>query len=132
MRANRPEELPVVFRHHLNAGDVAGLMAHYYAPDAIYAPVPGVVLSGAELEASIARLVSLGAPIDVTVRHVLDGGDVALLVVDWSIPGAGMSGTATDVASRQPDGTWKCVIDNPHGGRVSVDLRPDVAAVLSG
>ena len=132
MHANRPEELPLVFRHHLNAGDAAGLMTHYYAPDAIYSPVPGVVLSGTELEASIARLVSLRAPIDVTVRHVLDGGEVALLVVDWSIPGAGMSGTATDVARRQADGRWKCAIDNPHGGAISVDLRPDVAAALSG
>jgi len=132
MQAGRPEELPLVFRDHLNAGDVAGLMADYYAPDAIYSPVPGVVLSGAELEASIARLVSLQSPIEVTVRHVLEGAETALLVVDWTIPGAEMSGTATDVARRQPDGTWRCVIDNPHGGAVSVDLRPDVADVLSG
>ena len=130
MDADRPEELPLVFRHHLNAGDVQGLTTHYYAPDAIYSPVPGVVLSGAELEASIARLVSLRAPIEVTVRHVLEGGDTALLVVDWTIPDAGMSGTATDVVRRQPDGTWKCVIDNPHGGAISVDLRPEVAAAL--
>jgi ketosteroid isomerase-like protein len=132
VRANRPEELPLVFRHHLNAGDVAGLMEHYYAPDAVYSPVPGVVLSGAALEASIGRLVSLAAPIDVTVRHVLDGGQTALLVVDWVIPDAGMSGTATDVATRQPDGAWRCVIDNPHGGAVSVDLPPEVAAILAG
>jgi len=71
-------------------------------------------------------------PIEVTVRHVLEGAETALLVVDWTIPGAEMSGTATDVARRQPDGTWRCVIDNPHGGAVSVDLRPDVADVLSG
>lgn len=132
MHANRPEELPLVFRHHLNAGDVAGLIADYYAPDAIYSPVPGVVLSGAELEASIARLASLRAPIEVSVRHALEGGDTALLVIDWSIPAAGMSGTATDVARRQADGSWKCVIDNPHGGAVSVDLRPEVAGVLAG
>jgi ketosteroid isomerase-like protein len=132
VRANRPEELPLVFRHHLNAGDLAGLLTQYYAPDAVYSPVPGVLLSGAELEASIARLVSLQAPIEVTVRHVLEGGDTALLVIDWTIPDAGMSGTATDVARRQPDGTWKCVIDNPHGGAVSVELRPDVAAALGG
>ena len=66
------------------------------------------------------------------VRHVLESGDTALLVVDWEIPQAGMSGTATDVARRQPDGTWRCVIDNPHGGARTLDLRPEIAAALAG
>ena len=37
-------------------------------------------------------------------------------VVDWAIPAIGFTGTATDVAQLQSDGSWKCVIDNPHGG----------------
>jgi ketosteroid isomerase-like protein len=132
VEARRPEELPLVFRHYLNAGDVAGLMAQYYAPDATYSPVPGVVLSGAEVEPSIARLAALAMPIDVTVRHVLQSADTALLVVDWAIPDAGMTGTATDVARLQGDGTWKCVIDNPHGGARSVDLPDEIATALAG
>jgi ketosteroid isomerase-like protein len=132
MEARRPEELPLVFRDHLNAGNVAGLMADYYAPEATYAPIPGVVLTGVEVEAAIGRLAALGAPITVTVRHVLERDDTALLVVDWELPDAGMSGTATDVARRRPDGTWRCVIDNPHGGARTVDLPPDVEAALAG
>jgi ketosteroid isomerase-like protein len=131
--ARSPEELPLVFSRHLNAGDVAGLMAHYYASDPTYAPVPGVVLSGAAaVEASIAKLAALGAPIDVDVRQVLVTGDTALLVVDWEIPAAGLSGTATDVARRQADGTWKCVIDNPHGGARTVEMPDATAAALGG
>jgi ketosteroid isomerase-like protein len=132
VEARQPDELPLVFRDHLNAGDVAGLMTHYYAPEATYSPVPGVVLTGAEVEPAIARLAALGMPIEVTVRHVLRNGDTALLVVDWSIPDAGMTGTATDVARLQADGTWKCVIDNPHGGVRSVDLPDEIAAALAG
>jgi len=132
VQARRPEELPLVFQHHLNAGDLAGLMADYYAAEVAYAPVPGVILSGADVEASIARLVGLGMPIEVTVRHVLENGDTALIVLDWQIVAAGMTGTATDVARRQPDGTWKCVIDNPHGGAHGVDLRAEIAAALAG
>ena len=113
--ARRPGELPLVFRDCLNAGDVPGLMTYYYAPKATYSPVPGVVLTGSEVEPAITRLAALGAPIEVTVRHVLQAGDTALLVVDWTIPDADMTGTATDVARLQADGTWKCVIDNPHG-----------------
>jgi ketosteroid isomerase-like protein len=107
-------------------------MANYYAPEPMYSPVPGVVLRGAEVEPAIARLAALGMPIEVTVRHMLESGDTALLVVDWNIPDAGMTGTATDVARLQPDGTWKCVIDNPHGGARSVDLPDTIAAALSG
>jgi len=132
VQARRPEELPLVFQHYLNAGDLEGLMASYYAAVVTYAPAPGVVLSGADVEPAIGRLVALGMPIEVTVRHVLESGDTALIVVDWSIPDARMSGTATDVARRQPDGTWKCVIDNPHGGARSVDLPADIAAALAG
>jgi ketosteroid isomerase-like protein len=130
--AYAPGELPLVFRDHFNAGNSAGLMTDYYAPEATYSPVPGVVLSGDEVEPSIARLAALGMPIEVTVRHVLQSGDTALLVVDWAIPDAGMTGTATDVARLQADGTWKCVIDNPHGGARSVDLPDEIAAALAG
>jgi ketosteroid isomerase-like protein len=132
VQARRPEELPLLFQHFLNAGDLSGLMASYYAPLATYAPVPGVVVSDADVESAIGRLVALGMAIEVDVRHVLEAGDTALVVVDWSIPDAGMSGTATDVARRQTDGTWKCVIDNPHGGARSVELPPEIAAALAG
>ena len=43
MQATTPDELPLVFERHFNAGDVAGLMADYYAPSATYAPLPGEV-----------------------------------------------------------------------------------------
>jgi ketosteroid isomerase-like protein len=132
MQARQPAELPLVFRDHVNAGNLAGLMADYYAPDATYAPVPGVVVTGADVETAIGRLVALGVPIEVTVRHVLERDDTALLVVDWELRDVGLSGTATDVARRQPDGTWRCVIDNPHGGAHTVDLPPEVEAVLAG
>jgi ketosteroid isomerase-like protein len=107
-------------------------MANYYAPGAVYSPLPGVILSGADVEPAIERLVALAKPIEVTVRHVLQAADTALIVLDWTIADAGLSGTATDVARRQPDGAWKCVIDNPHGGVRSVDFPPETAAALAG
>jgi ketosteroid isomerase-like protein len=125
MQARTPEELPAVFEQHFNAGDVAGLMTDYYAPDATYAPLPGQIVSGdAEVRDAIAGLVALGHAMDVRVRHVLRRGDTALLVVDWDIPALGLSGTATDVARLQDDGTWRCVIDNPHGGARAVAGMP--------
>lgn len=132
MDANHPGELPLVFKHYFDARDVDGLLSHYYADEVTYAPLPGVLLSRNELREAISRLVGLGHPIEVTVRHVLATQDTALIVLDWEISGAGMTGTATDVARRQPDGTWRCIIDNPHGGAHSVDLPDETAAALAG
>jgi ketosteroid isomerase-like protein len=83
---------------------------------------PGVPVTGPERAAANGRLQALGVPIEVHPRHVYVADDIALLVVDWMIEGTGpdgtpvhVSGTATDVARRGPDGTWRYVIDNPWG-----------------
>jgi ketosteroid isomerase-like protein len=115
MQARTPDELPLVFERHFNAGDVAGLLVDYYAPHATYAPLPGQIVWGEGVRPAIASLVELGHEMTVTLRHVMRTDDVALLIVDWVIPAIGLTGTATDVARQQPDGTWKCIIDNPHG-----------------
>jgi ketosteroid isomerase-like protein len=115
MEATTPDELPLVFERHFNAGDVAGLMADYYAPLATYAPLPGQIVWGEGVQPAITSLVELGHEMNVTVRHVMRTDDVALIVLDWVIPAIGLTGTATDVARQQPNGTWKCIIDNPHG-----------------
>ena len=132
MQARHPDELPLVFQHHLNASELDGLLANYYADNAVYAPLPGTAVSGDDLRAAVARLVTLAASIDITVRHVLTTGDTALIVLDWEISAAGISGTATDVARRQEDGTWRCIVDNPHGTAQTVDLPPETAATLAG
>jgi ketosteroid isomerase-like protein len=124
MEAMTPDELPLVFQRHFNAGDVAGLLADYYAPVATYAPLPGQIVWGEGVRPAIASLVELGHEIVVTVRHVMRAEDVALIVLDWVIPAIGLTGTATDVARQQPDGTWKCIIDNPHGGAREVAGMP--------
>jgi ketosteroid isomerase-like protein len=132
MHANDPAELPLVFQRHFNDRDLDGLLSNYYAEDATYAPLPGVVVSGDELRTSIGRLLDLGHDIAVQVRHTLIAGDTALIVLDWQIDALGMHGTATDVARRQPNGTWRCIIDNPHGGAQSVDVPDDTARALAG
>ncbi len=52
------------------------------------------------------------------LRHAYVVDDLALLVVEWSVRGAGvdLAATATDVVRRGPDGRWRYVIDNPFGG----------------
>ncbi|MFF4615364.1 Cif family virulence factor [Nonomuraea jabiensis] len=72
--------------------------------------MPGHPVAGPARLAANQHLQSFGLPIEARPRHAYVAGDIALLIVDWS-----MRGTATDVVRRGPDGRWHYVIDNPHG-----------------
>src|SRR5688500_11295307 len=57
---------------------------------------------------------------ELRVEPVLERGDVALLLSHWTMSATAqgtpmtMQGTTTDLV-RQPDGTWRFVLDNPTG-----------------
>jgi ketosteroid isomerase-like protein len=98
------------------------LLDRHYEPDAVLVPRPGLRLTGAQRVAAHDHLLGFGVPMRATPRHTYVSGDIALLIVDWSLRGttrAGepvdLSGTATDVARRGADGQWRYVIDNPFG-----------------
>ncbi|MEV1120111.1 hypothetical protein AB0I91_34105 [Actinosynnema sp. NPDC049800] len=95
MIARTPEELPPLFAQAFNAGDPSGL----YEPGA----------QPAELDGHLA----LTEKMTVVTRKVITRNDLALLIVDWRI--GDITGTATDVARRGPDGAWRYAIDNPSG-----------------
>ncbi|MCK2244877.1 MULTISPECIES: DUF4440 domain-containing protein [unclassified Crossiella] len=115
-----PGQHPHVFAAAFNSGDPAAVEA-CYEPGGLLAPRPGLPVTGAQRAAANAHLMSLGLPIEVRPRHTYVMDDLALLIVDWEIGGEGpdgpvhISGTATDVARRGPDGRWRYVIDNPNG-----------------
>jgi hypothetical protein len=95
MIARTPEELPALFAEAFNEGDPSGLYEPGARPD--------------ELDAHL----ELPHRMTVATRKVITRGDLALLIVDWSI--GDVTGTATDVARRGPDGGWRYAIDNPSG-----------------
>ncbi|MFF1903517.1 YybH family protein [Kitasatospora sp. NPDC058218] len=115
------EQHPAVFAAAFNSGDLAAV-EQVYAPGAVFVPAPGSPVTGPELTRASADFLALGLPITVRPRHTYVADDIALLIVDWTIDGPGpdgthlhLEGTATDVARRDPDGTWRYVIDNPFG-----------------
>lgn len=116
-----PDQHPATFARAFNSSS-ARAVEHVYEPDGVLVAAPGQPVTGAAREAANQRLLDLGPPIEVRPRHAYVAGDIALLIVDWSIRGEGsdgrpvdVSGTATDVARRGPDGHWRYVIDNPFG-----------------
>ncbi|RSM64629.1 nuclear transport factor 2 family protein [Kibdelosporangium aridum] len=107
-------DLPHAFAAAFNTFDPEQV-ERVYEPESLLVLDAGHPLTGAERAGANADLQKLGQPITVNPRHVYVCGDIALLLVDWEIPAAGISGTATDVARRGPDGFWRYVIDNPLG-----------------
>jgi ketosteroid isomerase-like protein len=116
----RPEQLLAAFLAAFNAADSRAI-ERIYEDGAVLAPRPGQPVTGPGLLAAHEHLLRLGLPMRAQVRHTYIAGDIALLIVDWSIEGKADSrdvhfaGTATDVARRGADGRWRYVIDNPFG-----------------
>jgi len=105
--AREPEDLARFFVERANAGDVDGLVALYEA-EAVLRVRPGQMVQGhAAIRAVYAELLASrphfepGRPQE-TVRS----GDIALTSSVIS------TGTTAEVARRQPDGTWRWILDN--------------------
>src|SRR5437773_2262180 len=121
MPARQPEECHTRWVEAFNAGDLDQLMT-FYEPEAVVVPQPGQILTGTEaIRQSLQQFLALKGTMNLTLRRVLQSGDVALLVSDWTLAGGrgadgqpvSLGGTTTDVVRRQADGTWRYAIDNP-------------------
>ena len=105
------------------AGGSGELLDRHYEPQAVLLPRPGQPITGAAARiAAHDHLLGFGLPMRAHTRRVYVAGDLALLLVHWSIAGTSrqgypidLRGTATDVVRRGPDGRWRYVIDNPFG-----------------
>jgi ketosteroid isomerase-like protein len=107
--AAQPEDLGRYFLERANAGDVEGLVA-LYEPGAVLAFPAGRLTAGhdeirnvyAELLADKPSFSSAGQ------SPAIRNGDLAL--TSTQLPGGGAT---VEVARRQPDGSWRWVIDQP-------------------
>ena len=94
-----------------------------YETDAAFATQPGSLARGAAgVREALEGFVSMDGTLDLEVTRVLEVGDLALVTGTWSFDGTGPDGepvrlaaSNADVLRRQPDGTWRFVIDNPWG-----------------
>ncbi|QKV93835.1 nuclear transport factor 2 family protein [Streptomyces sp. NA02950] len=112
---------PHAFAEAFNTFDPEAL-DQVYEPDAGFVPEPGRMLTGAERLRASEEFLRLRVPIRVTPRHTYTVGDLALLIMDWTVEGTAadgsevrIEGTATDVARRGPDGYWRYALDIPFG-----------------
>jgi uncharacterized protein (TIGR02246 family) len=103
------------------AGDVNSIMSTY-AAGAVVVGEPGKPMTGdATLRNMFAAFIQSGVPFSYGDHEVVVSGDTALHLMKWTAPGPDgnkMSSLSVAVLKRQPDGSWRMVIDHPFGDGV--------------
>ena len=120
-----PEGMAAALLERFNSGEISALM-DLYEPDAVLIKNDGRPVTGhAEIAADLESYLSFGLPLEVSARHVFVAGDIAKIVLDWSIDDTGpggeqvhFGGSASDVLRRGTDGIWRYLIDNNQGTAV--------------
>jgi ketosteroid isomerase-like protein len=119
--ARAPEDLHKLFAQGLNSGDLDALVA-LYAFDGFLMTRGGPARGIGAIRGALAEYVAMSPTIQLTTRKVVQVEDTALLVGDWRFHGAAAdgsdvstSGSSIEVARRQPDGSWRYLIDLPYG-----------------
>jgi ketosteroid isomerase-like protein len=120
-----PEGIVASLLERFNSGKVSAMMT-LYDPQAVLIAKDGrTVTDRTEIAAELERDLRLGLPLEAKARHVFVAGDIAQIVVDWSIDGTGpdgkhvhLGGAACDIARRGADGRWRYLIDNNLGTAV--------------
>ena len=119
-----PEGIVASLLARFNSGKVSA-METLYEGAVLIADDGRTVTDRAEIAAELERDLSLGLPLEAKARHVFVAGDIAQIVVDWSIDGTGpdgkhvhLGGAASDIARRGADGRWRYLIDNNLGTAV--------------
>ena len=121
MSATSPTQLHDAVRDGINSGSVDALVG-LYEPDAVLGAEDGSAVTGeAAIRDAYATLVSYGGSITLTTRYCHENGDLALMSNQYtfSMPGFETSWITSELARRQPDGSWRYVVDNPYAAAVA-------------
>src|SRR5262249_51073083 len=82
-----PESMAKSLLERFNSGKVSAMMT-LYEPEAVLITKDGrTVTDHVEIAAELERDLSLGLPLKAKARHVFVAGDIAQIVLDWSIDG---------------------------------------------
>lgn len=115
-----PSDLIARFGTLVHSRELEALVA-LYEPQAVFVPSPGIVHRGADaIRSALGQMLALSPTMHATVSEVHACGELALVIVDWTLEGTApdgsavrQSGRSADVLRQQDDGTWRVVIDHP-------------------
>lgn len=117
MGAERPGGASKLFEMLFAAGDLDGLM-DLYEDAAVFTNAQGVHRGSEAIRDVLAGYPSTGASITMKDSVAFEAGDLALVHWSWTMnfpDGREAQGATAEVLRRQPDGSWRFLIDNPDG-----------------
>ena len=122
MIATTPEHAVELLDRAFNDGNLDAVLS-LYEDSAVVVTEPGITARGtAELRQFFQRVIQPGVSAKQLKTYVLEAEGVALFLSRWTLsdPNADhevlpRSFVATTVFRKQPDGTWKALIDNSFG-----------------
>ena len=120
MSAQSPEAVHALLEAAFNAGDLDAFMEIYDDDATLIVPPEGQRVSGHDaIRAAVQPTLALRPSAQIEVVEKLQADGLALTHARWSIVATDggerveMSGRGTIVSRRQPDGSWRIVLDNP-------------------
>ena len=117
-----PEACHHLFVEHFNAGDLDALLSLYEPACSLVRRDGSLARGHAEIREVLGRLIAVSARMRSEIVKVVPGGhDLAMVYNDWHVSGkradgqpVEASGKALEVVRRQPDGTWRFILDDPY------------------
>ena len=117
----RPEDISPALAAAFNAADLDA-MAALYEPQAVLVDEHGARHHGVgAIRAALAAALDAGGVMASMPSFAIIAGDVAVTGADWRLEAQDTcdrpvaEGSSLEVLRRQPDGTWRYLIDCPSG-----------------
>jgi uncharacterized protein (TIGR02246 family) len=117
-----PEACDRLFVEHVNAGDLDALLSLYEPACSLVRRDGSLARGHAGIREVLEPLITRSARMTTAIVKVVPAGnDLAMVYNDWHMSAkradgqpVETSGKALEVVRRQPDGTWRFILDDPY------------------
>jgi uncharacterized protein (TIGR02246 family) len=117
-----PEACDHLFVEHVNAGDLDALLSLYEPACSLVRRDGSLARGHAGIREVLEPLITRSARMTTAIVKVVPAGnDLAMVYNDWHMSAkradgqpVEAGGKALEVVRRQPDGTWRFILDDPY------------------
>ncbi len=106
-----------------NTGDLNTVLNMYDISGIIVAEPDNPVSGKEKFEAAVKAILAIKGKMEIKTVYCLEAGDVAVGRSEWNITEGSVTKVAArgiELLKRQPDGTWKVLIDHAFGAEANL------------